>query len=229
MLSFVKIAAIILFHVILLGSSNAQQPSITEPTLLNSPTIAKPKAARETGLGGSVSVLVKIDENGNVQAASDALGPDWVCPNVGSPDVIALRNSAIYAAFSAKFEPKMVDGKPVPAETRVSINFPSDGKRSGVMTINHRLPSDILDKEANLVPLPDFPPAAVSVKASGPVGLQILIEMDGTVISAEPVSGHPLLRTAARNAACKAKFKPTLISGKPVRVTGSIVYNFIPN
>jgi hypothetical protein len=47
------------------------------------------------------------------------------------------------------------------------------------------------------------------------------------VISASAVSGHPLLRQAAEQAARESKFSPTMLSGQPVKVTGIVVYNFI--
>ena len=40
------------------------------------------------------------------------------------------------------------------------------------------------------------------------------------------MSGHPLLRQAAEQAALNAKFAPTQLSGKPIQVTGVISYNF---
>jgi outer membrane biosynthesis protein TonB len=75
---------------------------------------------------------------------------------------------------------------------------------------------------------PKYPPAALAVKASGAVSVQVLIDTSGEVFKAEAVSGHPLLRTASVSAACEAKFAPTLLSGKPVKVAGVIVYNFLP-
>jgi len=42
------------------------------------------------------------------------------------------------------------------------------------------------------------------------------------------VSGHPLLRGAAEQAARGARFSPTLLSGQPVKVSGVITYNFVP-
>ena len=48
----------------------------------------------------------------------------------------------------------------------------------------------------------------------------------GDVIYARAVSGHPLLRAAAVEAAKAAKFSPTLLNGAPIRVSGVIVYNF---
>lgn len=81
-------------------------------------------------------------------------------------------------------------------------------------------------KALNLV-RPAFPPAARAVRASGTVRVQVTIDENGNVISANAVSGHPLLRAAAENAARQSKFSPTTLSGSPVKVTGIIVYNFI--
>lgn len=82
-------------------------------------------------------------------------------------------------------------------------------------------------KATNLVK-PPYPPAAKAVRASGAVNVQVTVDEQGNVISAAAVSGHPLLRASAVSAARQSKFSPTLLSGKPVKVTGVIVYNFVP-
>ncbi len=82
-------------------------------------------------------------------------------------------------------------------------------------------------KATNLVQ-PAYPPAAKAVRASGAVNVQVTVDEKGDVISANAVSGHPLLRSSAAQAARSSKFSPTLLSGKPVKVTGVIVYNFTP-
>lgn len=82
-------------------------------------------------------------------------------------------------------------------------------------------------KATNLVK-PPYPPAARAVRAAGAVNVQVTISETGSVISASAVSGHPLLRQAAEQAARQSKFSPTLLSGQPVKVTGVIVYNFVP-
>ena len=82
-------------------------------------------------------------------------------------------------------------------------------------------------KAVNLVK-PSYPAAARAVRASGTVNIQVVIDESGNVISATAVNGHPLLRAAAEQAARSSNFSPTLISGKPVKVTGVIVYNFVP-
>lgn len=86
----------------------------------------------------------------------------------------------------------------------------------------------VLNGKAMSLPKPPYPPAARAVRASGAVNIQVLIDEDGQIFSASAVSGHPLLRAAARNAACGAVFSPTLLMGNPVKVSGVITYNFVP-
>jgi TonB family protein len=56
--------------------------------------------------------------------------------------------------------------------------------------------------------------------------VQVTIDETGKVISARAISGHPLLQAAATQAAYSARFSPTQLSGQPVKVTGTINYNF---
>lgn len=80
-------------------------------------------------------------------------------------------------------------------------------------------------KATNLVK-PQYSAAARAVRAEGQVKVQVLIDEDGNVTSANAVSGHPLLQQAAQAAARSSKFSPTTLSDQKVKVTGLIVYNF---
>jgi len=82
-------------------------------------------------------------------------------------------------------------------------------------------------KATNLVK-PPYPAAARAVRASGAVNVEVTVDEKGNVVAASAVSGHPLLRASAVQAARQSKFSPTLLSGKPVKVKGIIVYNFTP-
>jgi TonB family protein len=82
-------------------------------------------------------------------------------------------------------------------------------------------------KAINLVK-PEYPAAAKAVRAGGTVNVEVTIDENGDVISASAVSGHPLLRAASEKAAKESKFSPTLLEGKPVKITGVVVYNFTP-
>jgi protein TonB len=86
----------------------------------------------------------------------------------------------------------------------------------------------VLNGKATSLPKPAYPAAARAVRASGAVSVQVLISESGSVVSASAVSGHPLLRAAAESAARGAHFSPTMLSGQPVKVSGVITYNFIP-
>jgi len=91
-----------------------------------------------------------------------------------------------------------------------------------------KISGGVLNGKATSLPKPPYPAAARAVRASGAVNVQVTISESGSVVSASAVSGHPLLRQAAEQAARSAKFAPTLLSGQAVSVTGVIVYNFVP-
>ena len=84
-----------------------------------------------------------------------------------------------------------------------------------------------LDSKAIIRPDPVYPQAARAVRAAGPVVVQISVNEFGQVTSATAVTGHPLLRQAAVDAAKQAQFAPTITSGRPSKVTGTITYNFV--
>jgi TonB family protein len=68
---------------------------------------------------------------------------------------------------------------------------------------------------------------AKQVGVQGTVTVQVLIDETGKVISANALSGHPLLTAAAQRVALQARFSPTLIDTQPVKVSGVITYNFV--
>jgi TonB family protein len=84
----------------------------------------------------------------------------------------------------------------------------------------------VINGRAESLPKPIYSAAALAVRAQGKVDVQVTIDESGRVISANAVSGHPLLKPAAEQAAKSARFSPTLLSKVPVKVTGVIVYNF---
>lgn len=81
--------------------------------------------------------------------------------------------------------------------------------------------------KATSLPKPPYPKAAKKAKVSGAVAVEVLIGVDGKIETAVAVSGPPLLREAAVQAAKGASFSPTVLSGEPVKVSGVIVYNFV--
>jgi protein TonB len=86
----------------------------------------------------------------------------------------------------------------------------------------------VLNGKAISKPDPAYPAIAKAAHASGTVTVAITVDETGKVISARAVSGHPLLQQAAVQAAYQARFTPTLQAGRPVKVSGVISYNFVP-
>lgn len=85
----------------------------------------------------------------------------------------------------------------------------------------------VLNGRAVSLPRPVYPAIARSARAAGTVVVQVIIDEEGNVISANAVSGHPLLRSAAVDAARHARFTPTRLEGQPVKVSGTVSYKFV--
>lgn len=84
----------------------------------------------------------------------------------------------------------------------------------------------VLNGKAINLPAPEYPATAKQARVSGAVTVRVTVDENGAVISAQAVSGHPLLQAAAVQAARQARFSPTLLMGEPVKITGVIIYNF---
>jgi protein TonB len=91
---------------------------------------------------------------------------------------------------------------------------------------NITISGGVLNGRALSKPTPPYPPIARAARASGVVVVAITVDETGKVISAHAVSGPALLQQAATQAAYQARFSPTMLSGQPVKVTGTISYNF---
>ena len=79
----------------------------------------------------------------------------------------------------------------------------------------------VLNSKAIYMPQPE-----AGGDATGVVVVQVLIDEQGSVVEAKAVSGPQNLQVAAVNAARLARFSPTLLMGEPVKVTGTLTYNF---
>jgi hypothetical protein len=85
---------------------------------------------------------------------------------------------------------------------------------------------NILNGMALRLGKPSYTSEASSVGARGEVEVEVMVNEDGKVVRANAVSGHPILRPLAEQAAKASVFLPTYADGKKVIVTGVIVYNF---
>lgn len=84
-----------------------------------------------------------------------------------------------------------------------------------------------LNGKAISLPRPTYPEIARAAQAQGDVVVDVTVDEQGNVAYAKVSGGHPLLQSAAVNAARQAKFRPTFLQGVPVTVKGQLLYNFV--
>ncbi|HEY5884826.1 MAG TPA: energy transducer TonB [Pyrinomonadaceae bacterium] len=84
----------------------------------------------------------------------------------------------------------------------------------------------VLNGTAITLPSPAYPDTARRLRMTGVVVVQVVVDETGKVIAAEVLSGPSLLKDAAVQAALRARFSPTKLSGQPVKVSGVINYKF---
>ncbi len=84
----------------------------------------------------------------------------------------------------------------------------------------------VLNGTAINLPAPTYPDAAKRLRISGVVIVSVVVDENGKVIAAEALSGPSSLKDVAVQAALRARFSPTKLSGQPVKVSGVINYKF---
>ena len=101
----------------------------------------------------------------------------------------------------------------------------------------------VVNGKATSLPFPEYNEEARRLNLSGTVIVDVTIDENGVVIAAKAAedvrtvaqpgldaekalvpAAHPVLREAAEKAALLAKFPLTMLSGKPIRVAGTILY-----
>jgi TonB family protein len=225
----------LLFVLLTFAAAGAAQDAPAK--LISGPPFRISAEDEAAGISGKMQIAVSVDKEGNVTQAGVYVAPEWPCAGNLDYRVLSVIRDAEKTVKGYKFSPKTKNGQPV--ETRLSVNV-TVGK-----AVNETKPPMLVDapegpytpkqinggvingKALSLVK-PPYPSAAKEARASGTVKVQVLIGEDGKVIRAQALTGEPVLHFAARSAACDSKFSPTLLDGNPVKVSGVIVYNFVP-
>lgn len=123
----------------------------------------------------------------------------------GSPVVVDIRNASFVTNQAV-----VVDNAPPP---------PAPAPRAP-------LSGGVLNGAAIVLPSPLYPDAARRMRTEGVVEVEVVIDENGKVVSAKAISGPAVLRDSAVQAALRARFTPSKLSGQAIKVSGKIVYNF---
>lgn len=213
------------------------KPTESLPTIVSAPPFAISSEDEESGIHGVMKVAVEIDKGGNVTRASVYVGPSWPCSEDFDKRVNLMMRDAEKSVLGYKFSPAVKNG--IPVESRIGLTIQVGKAAREKLPVNppsntngakdpNSINGGVLNGKAISLPRPAYPAQARAERASGAVSVQVLISEEGKILSAQAVDGSPLLQFAARASACGARFSPTLLEGKPVKVSGVIVYNFVP-
>ncbi|MEZ5429033.1 MAG: TonB family protein [Pyrinomonadaceae bacterium] len=127
---------------------------------------------------------------------------------------------------------KLKQGQPEESKTEVADSSkPKERGRppleessdpSGVLDLGRLNLAQAIDMET-----PIYSSLAKSLNLQGQVTVEVTLDEEGKVTSAQATEGHRILRSACEHAALRSKFKPTIINGQPVKAKGYIVYSFV--
>jgi TonB family protein len=127
-------------------------------------------------------------------------------------------------AGSEKPEPPKLESKPkaTPDPQKPLAQPQTSGQTEAVAPAE----GGILNSKATQLPAAKYPDEAKKTHAFGEVQVQVLVDETGKVISAVAMFGPESLRQAAVDAAKLARFKPTMVDGVAVKVSGILTYDF---
>ena len=141
----------------------------------------------------------------------------------GVPELPSASNSATKLA-SGPVDVKVQTvstNQPLPI---ISIDEPPPSP--GPKPILKPVSGGVLNGTAVSLPPLLYPEAAKRMRTQGVVTVDVILDETGKVVSASASAGPTILRDAAVQAALKARFSPTKLSGQPVKVSGVINYKF---
>jgi TonB family protein len=116
-----------------------------------------------------------------------------------------------------EIEARTIIGKILNVDAAGNVTDMAEAKNAGGGVLNGRA----IKRYA-----PPYPPEAKANRVTGKVTVRVLVDEKGKVIDACAIDGPTLLLQSAENAAYLTAFSPTLVSGQPVKVAGTITFNY---
>ncbi|HEV2828583.1 MAG TPA: TonB family protein [Pyrinomonadaceae bacterium] len=121
---------------------------------------------------------------------------------------------------------ELANARTNPSAQAPMVNLDSEPPPPAPNPILKPVSGGVLNGTAISLPSPAYPETAKRLRMSGLVTVEVVVDEIGKVISATATSGPMHLREAAVQAALRARFSPTKLSGQPVKVSGMINYKF---
>ena len=154
-----------------------------------------------------------VESATNKQPAAPKPAPSLPTSSIAADKLSATNTAEVRNLAANTASPKVdLDSEPPPSNAPKPILRPVSG--------------GVLNGAAVSLPAPMYPETARRMRQAGVVTVEVVIDENGKVISATAENGPSTLREAAIQAALRARFSPTKLSGQPVKVFGTISYKF---
>lgn len=178
------------------GAATTPQP-VTPAPAAAAPAVTKP------------AVTTKPKDNKKIPNAPDLPSATTTATKIASSPVDVKAPAVTPTQEAIRV---MLDSEPPPSPGPKPILKPVSG--------------GVLNGTAVQLPPPVYPDTAKRMRVQGMVTVEVILDETGKVVAANATAGPTVLRDAAVQAALKAKFSPTKLSGQPVKVSGVINYKF---
>ena len=234
-------------------------PEIKQPTFsvsgalagleVNIPEPEYPAELQSAGIGGPITVRVRVNKNGRVISATSSNGDRRLrtaavkaaTQATFSPEKLAEvspRRRVVSGSITYEFAPKTTEAASTSTPTTSTTNsgvdsgtIPSNEPAAATSTTptdpNSPVVGDPLTNAVLTVPAAEYPSRAKRAGIGGTITVTVRVNRRGKVVSWRSSSGESQLRAAAIKAARKAAFSPEKLPGTG-DVLGTITYNFTP-
>jgi hypothetical protein len=193
---------------------------------LSGPEFVLSDKAVAAGIDGTLTVSFEVDRTGAVKDVRIIAGPIWPCNSSPGSAIKEVREAVKQNILASKFSPATKNGRPVDGDATLdfAIGIAYREAVQGKPGVKSRWVVDVgtMGEKALRLPVP------LATGVPGVTSVRVLIGETGDVIAAGAISGNRRLHAPSRMAACDATFPPTLVDGKPLKVTGVITYDFSP-
>jgi TonB family protein len=200
------------------NTSTTNTPTVNTPTTTNTPTVTKPEQ--------TVTTFQPVSEtrtNPELTAKTETQTPNQPVVDKKTEEQTKPVSDANVAANQSQ-----------PQRSRL-VTKPEDNKESKKEdtkttpeTVDANSPLNVgsMLEFAVQKTNPVYPPTARTMRQTGVVRLEVVVDEQGKVTAVQNMSGPALLQGAAKDAVRKWKFKPFLRDGQPVKATGFLSFNF---
>lgn len=186
---------------------DASMATMLQPTNTSAPA---PTSGSTTGATGQPNSSSGAKSAGNDRKSAAAL------PQLTSLDKLKVSSAVPFSG----------DLQSLPTESSKKVLIADSDPPPAPRPLMKPVSGGVLNGKAVTLPSPVYPEFARRLRTTGLVEVEVVVDESGKVLAARALSGPGQLREAAVQAALRARFSPTKLSGQPVKITGLINYNF---